>query len=239
VTRGAALGASRLAAALTALLSLSLPALAQLSPCEQAGIEAERQYALPSGLLLAIGRVESGRWDAGLRRTVPWPWAIDAAGAPQLAASKDEALRQTRTLQGRGLRNIDVGCYQISLLNHPDAFATLEQAFDPVANAQYAARFLTSLQTKLGSWEAAVAAYHSSTPTRGLPYRDLVYATWQGRPSTSLAGRNIEPVVIYLVGGVQINVWTPSPSGTASSLIGITRAPPSAEHLPRIITPGR
>jgi DNA-binding response OmpR family regulator len=226
-------------AALICLLTLAFPALAQVSPCEQAGIDAERQFALPSGLLLAIGRVESGRWDPELRRTVPWPWAIDAAGAPTLAASKQEALLQTQALQSRGLRNIDVGCYQISLLNHPDAFASLEQAFDPVVNAQYAARFLTSLHARLGDWEAAVAAYHSSTPTRGLPYRDAVYATWSGRPSTSVAGRSIEPVVIYLVGGVQISVWTPSPNGTAAGLIGITRAPPPANSLPRIITPGR
>ena len=37
------------------------------SPCEQAGLDAEREYALPAGLLSAIGRVESGRWDAALR----------------------------------------------------------------------------------------------------------------------------------------------------------------------------
>jgi hypothetical protein len=178
------------------LLALTLPAHAQVSPCEQAGTDAERQYALPSGLLLAIGRVESGRWDPAYRRTVPWPWAIDADGAPLLAASKEDAVRQTRVLQAGGLRNIDVGCFQISLLNHPTAFTDLEQAFEPVANAQYAARFLTSLYTRLGGWEAAVAAYHSSLPERGIPYRQAVYSTW-GSGAASLPARNVEPVVVY------------------------------------------
>ena len=108
------------------------------------------------------------------RRTVPWPWAIDADGEPRLTASKEEAVSRTRALQRSGVRNIDVGCFQINLQNHPSAFADLEQAFDPVANAQYAARFLTSLRTRLGGWEAAVAAYHSSYPERGIPYRQAV-----------------------------------------------------------------
>jgi hypothetical protein len=229
----------RFAAVVIGLSVLAFPVHAQISPCEQAGSNAERQYALPAGLLLAIGRVESGRWDATYRRTIPWPWAIDADGAPLMAGSKEEAVRQTRAFQGRGVRNIDVGCFQINLLNHPLAFADLEQAFDPVANAQYAARFLTSLRARLGSWEEAVAAYHSSTPARGMPYRQAVYATWSGQPSTTVMGNNIEPVVVYRIDGVQISVWSPSPTGTAAGLIGITRTPATAENLPRVITPGR
>ena len=36
-----------------------------LNACEQAGIAAEQAGGLPTGLLLAIGKVESGRWDPG------------------------------------------------------------------------------------------------------------------------------------------------------------------------------
>jgi soluble lytic murein transglycosylase-like protein len=236
---------SAIAATVALLIVMASPAHAQMSPCEQAGSDAERQYALPSGLLLAIGRVESGRWDATYRRTVPWPWAIDADGAPLLAASKDEAVRQTRALQNGGLRSIDVGCFQINLQNHPAAFTDLDQAFDPVANAQYAARFLTSLYGRLGGWEAAVAAYHSSTPARGIPYRQAVYSTWSS-PAAALASasagalpRNVEPVVVYSIGGVQINVWTPSRIGTAASLVAVPRPIAAIDSLPRIITPGR
>ena len=206
---------------------------AQVSPCEQAGSDAERQYALPSGLLLAIGRVESGRWDAAYRRTVPWPWAIDAAGEPRLVETKEAAVSQTRALQSGGLRNIDVGCFQINLQNHPSAFADLEQAFDPVANAQYAARFLASLRMQLGGWEKAVAAYHSSSPERGIPVspggvHDLVTPG-----SASIPVRSIEPVVVYSIAGARISVWTPSLAGTAASLIAVPRGTVRRSSAPR------
>jgi soluble lytic murein transglycosylase-like protein len=226
------------AAAVAWLAFLALPAHAQISSCEQAGTEAERQHSVPSGLLPAIGRVESGRWDATYRRTVPWPWAINADGAPWLAANKEEAVSRTRALQAGGVRNIDVGCFQINLQHHPSAFANLEQAFDPVANAQYAARFLASLRTRLGGWEQAVAAYHSSSPERGIPYRQAVLATWSAPGSIASPGRNIEPVVVYSIGGTRISVWSPSSIGAAGTLIAMPRDKTS-NRLPRVIAPGR
>ncbi len=222
------------------LLASISPVRAQFAPCEQAGRDAERQYSLPAGLLAAIGRVESGRWDATLGRTVPWPWAIDAAGEPRLAASKEAALQQTRALLDGGMRNIDVGCFQISLLNHPFAFADLDQAFDPVANANYAARFLTSLYARLGNWPDAVAAYHSATPALGTPYRQLVFANWAVPAGWQSPGprvaKNVQPVTVFLIGGAEIRVYTPSRAGTAASLIAIGGTP--GARLPRVITPG-
>ena len=58
----------------------------------------------------------------------------------------------------------------------------VDEAFDPDANAQYAARFLASLKSRLGGWPEAVAAYHSMDPARGERYRTLVYASWKGAP---------------------------------------------------------
>ena len=219
------------------LLQLAPSAHAQ-SPCEDAGRIAERQYDLPSGLLSAIGRVESGRWDPALRRTVPWPWAIDVAGSPQLLASKQQAVQETTALRGGGARNIDVGCFQISLLHHPTAFTDLDQAFDPAANADYAARFLTELHGRYGNWQDAVAAYHSATAAIGDPYRQAVYAKWTGAPegaSVPLAPRNVEPVTIYSIGGATIRVWTPGPPGAQAALIAVNGG---GTPLPRIITPG-
>ncbi|HJO71542.1 MAG: hypothetical protein QF450_07035 [Rhodospirillales bacterium] len=60
-----------------------------------------------------------------------------------------------RRLSARGVRNIDVGCMQVNLLYHKDAFATLEEAFEPASNAAYAARFLKDLYATSGSWSAA------------------------------------------------------------------------------------
>ena len=59
---------------------------------------------------------------------------------------------------------------------HPDAFASLEEAFDPWRNADYGARFLVQLRDQTGSWAAATADYHSATPELGTPYAAKVRA---------------------------------------------------------------
>jgi Transglycosylase SLT domain len=224
------------------LLAAKANAQTPVSPCEVAGIEAERQYALPVGLLAAIGRVESGRWDPTLGRVVPSPWAIDAAGQSQLTDSKEAALQRTRALQAGGVRNVDVGCFQINLQSHPTAFVDLDQAFDPAANAQYAARFLTSLHARLGSWDDAVAAYHSATPERGIPYRQLVYANWTVpvgwrqalAAASSLVVKPVEPLKVFSVGGAEVRVWTPSAIGHAASLVAVTSK--SEVPLPHVVS---
>src|SRR5579863_3757922 len=191
---------SRPALGFFCLLALTVAAKAQTvvepdASCEQAGRDAEREFALPIGLLGAIGRVESGRWDPTLGRVVPSPWAIDVAGQPYQSNNKAAAVQQIHALQDNGVSNIDVGCFQINLHSHPAAFSNLDQAFDPTANAQYAARFLASLHSRLGSWQDAVAAYHSATPTLGVPYQQAVFANWsapEGWQNALAAGPNLE-----------------------------------------------
>jgi hypothetical protein len=224
--------AARLAGCCVVALGLMQSARAQsAADCVQAGSAAEQRFGLPPGLLLAIGRVESGRWDARLGRLVPWPWTVDVDGEGRLFDSSSDAVAAARAAQATGRRSIDVGCFQISLLHHPDAFADLEQAFDPQANAQYAARFLASLQARLGNWHAAVAAYHSATPELGLAYSQRVFATWPGTAA-------ISPIItaqFEILPG--IHVWTPSAAGAAPEVIAVHTAFPPA--LPRIITPGQ
>jgi hypothetical protein len=234
-------------------MTMLLPSLAHAqrivqpdAPCEQAGWEAERQFDLPAGLLDAIGRVESGRWDSDFGRVVASPFAVDAAGQPLPAGSKQAAIQQTRALQQSGLHNIDVGCFQINLRDHPTAFTDLEQAFDPAANAQYAARFLSSLHARLGTWEDAVAAYHSATPALGIPYRQLVFANWSTQegwvhalptaPDTANAHENSDAATIFSIDGRIIRVWTPSAVGHAAPVVAIVGA--GSQPLPRVITPG-
>jgi len=132
--------------------------------------------------------VESGRPDPRSGRLEPWPWTIDAEGAGQFFSSRAEAVAAVRALQARGVRSIDVGCLQVNLLFHPAAFASLEQAFDPYANAAYAARFLNSLYAGRHDWKPSIAAYHSSTPVLGAGYRERVLALWRdpGRPGWGL-----------------------------------------------------
>lgn len=202
--------------------------------CDAAGLEAEQKHGLPAGLLRAIGRAESGRKDSATGEVVPWPWTINAEGRGRMFDSLAEALAATRAVQSGGVASVDVGCFQVNLVHHPLAFASLEEGFDPQANADYAARFLVSLRAKLGDWDGAVAAYHSATPERGGPYRERVYALWtrdDGAPAPAapipipLTVRTIvwtaPSAETKAAGGMK--VWTPSAQGQGAAVIRMTR----------------
>ena len=169
----------------TCLLALSLlapgaHAASRLSPfslCEAAIARVQAARDLPDGLLPALARVESGRPDAvGAAR--PWPWTIDVEGQGRFFTTKAEAVAAVRALQDIGVRSIDVGCLQVNLMYHPTAFASLDQAFDPTANAAYAAHFLVALHARDNDWTHAIASYHSETPRLGVAYRTRVMAIW-------------------------------------------------------------
>jgi hypothetical protein len=147
--------------------------------CDTAIIGAERTVRLPPRLLEAIAEVESGRPDATTGTVRPWPWTIDAEGRGEFFATKAQAIAAVVALQAQGVRSIDVGCMQVNLMHHPNAFASLDAAFDPTSNAQYAARFLNTLYAISGSWVQATAAYHSETPAIGADYERRVMARLQ------------------------------------------------------------
>lgn len=148
--------------------------------CVDAIAEQERRHGIPYRLLHAVSLVESGQWDAEQRETVAWPWTIYAEGRGRYLPSKQVAVAEVNRLQARGVRNIDVGCMQVNLMYHPNAFASLDDAFDPEVNAAYAADFLVSLKDAHGSWNRAVQHYHSATPQRHGPYQKRVWAAWRG-----------------------------------------------------------
>jgi hypothetical protein len=171
-------------ATLSAALLLVATATARAEPdCRAEAAAAERAQGVPEGLLAAIGIVESGRRDPLTGHVAPWPWSVNEAGIDHVFASRDEAVAYVARRQALGVRSLDVGCFQVNLLHHPNAFATLEEAFDPAANARYAARFLSELAARSGSWTAAVGFYHSATPELAEPYRAAVLARWRGEDS--------------------------------------------------------
>ncbi len=144
--------------------------------CRRAIEIAEHEHRLPQGLLHAIGRVESGRGGGS------WPWTINAEGKGKFFATKEEAVAEVRALQERGVRIIDVGCMQVNLYHHPQAFPDLDAAFEPVVNARYAGLFLTRLYAKAGDWITATGYYHSANPEHSEPYKANVLARWTGAP---------------------------------------------------------
>jgi hypothetical protein len=144
--------------------------------CTQAIAAAERLHQTPPNLLNTMAKVESGRPIPPTGETGPWPWAVDADGGSYFFDSKAEAVAWSKDAMARGVRYIDVGCLQIDLPQHPNAFRSIEDAFDPGLNAAYAARFLRQLHDgdAGGSWPVAVGYYHSHTPELAEEYRSRV-----------------------------------------------------------------
>jgi len=179
---------------IVALLACA-PCFVVAQPAPQPGVcraaigMAERGTNIPPQLMHAIARVESGKLDPVSGRVNPWPWTIDVEGQSIYFETKDQAVAAVRTLQANGAQSIDVGCMQVNLMHHPTAFVSLEQAFDPLANAAYAARFLILLRDRTGDWISATAQYHSATPELGLAYQQKVLAVWPEEQRFALATR--------------------------------------------------
>jgi hypothetical protein len=205
-----------------------MPAPAQA--CRHAIRAAERAAAIPEHLMAAIARVESGRADAqGVVH--PWPWTINAEGVGRYFDTKPEVIAAVRALQARGVKSIDVGCMQVNLMFHPDAFASLEVAFDPAANARYAASFLRRLNEQTGNWARATANYHSATPELGNAY--------ERRVTAALPDERLRQLAIPAGGAGNIwsvNAWTQNAWNTGGGQMLNNRAD-GARILP-MATPG-
>jgi len=99
--------------------------------CASAIGHTERDHKIPNDLLTAIAQTESGRWDGDREAVFAWPWTVTNGPDGRFFPTKAEAIAHVRALQARGIRNIDVGCMQINLHHHPDAFTDLAQALTP------------------------------------------------------------------------------------------------------------
>jgi hypothetical protein len=176
--------------------------------------------------MAAIAQVESGRRDPVSGALHPWPWTVDAEGQGTFYDSKEQAIAAVRALQARGVRSIDVGCMQVNLLQHPAAFSSLEQAFDPMANADYAGRFLAELHGQTGAWPAATALYHSATPDLGAAYQRKVMAVW---PEEQLLADAAPRIALAHAWGATLTagLFPPPPRRSTGALI-----------LPRTAAPG-
>jgi hypothetical protein len=187
----------RAAAALALVAALALapvPARAALGPaqtsveseesdgpaCAEPIAWAERLTRMPERLLAAVALAESGRWDPVHRAKVAWPWTVNSGGEGRFFPTKAAAIAWVKSLRARGVRNIDVGCMQVNLMHHPDAFADLDEAFEPATNVAYAAAFLMRLFEDKRSWTTAIGLYHSATPVFHFAYRQKVLAIWNG-----------------------------------------------------------
>ncbi len=175
------------ASAVFVLLYLWFPAPVMASICGAHMAKYEKQYRLPRNILNAIGLTESGHIDPETKKFVPWPWTIYSEGRGRYHDSKQAAISDVEALKRRGVKNIDVGCMQVNLKYHPDAFANLQQAFDPETNVAYAALFLSKLREEHKSWGKSIARYHSATKDRGERYVQKVMKNWNSARKLNVA----------------------------------------------------
>lgn len=206
--------------------------------CDLAARRAARDQGVPLDVLRAITRTETGR--GGKQGLQPWPWTVNMEGAGKWFQTEDEARAYVFSHFKRGARSFDVGCFQINFKWHGQAFNSIDQMFDPVANAQYAARFLRDLHNEFGDWSKAAGAYHSRTPTYANRYTarfDRVRA--QLKPVETVAALPVERTrqrATFTAPQPLVNLHNPSPliaQGTArmGSLVPLNGGGSSAQAL--------
>jgi hypothetical protein len=179
--------------------------------CSNAIAAAEHAYGVPNGLLAAIGLAESGLLDpkSGFRR--PWPWTVAVDGKGRFFASEQDALNAVAAIERSSAHSVDVGCMQVNLGQHPGAFQSLAEAFDPLRNADYAARYLLQLHRGGLDWLQAAGSYHSYTPGLQAPYLRLVERFYAGLRSLPGSVPNSVPVLPAAVSVSEIGS-APQPS---------------------------
>jgi hypothetical protein len=137
-------------------------------------------------------------------------------------ATRENAIASTRKALAQGSRFTDVGCMQVDLQYHPTAFKSLEEAYDPATNADYAARFLAGLYVAAGgNWFVAAGWYHSRSPDLAHLYRAQITAVGSGRP-LAMPGR----LRLALPGG-----------GVRIMLIGSLAPPSTTDCMPGCYRP--
>lgn len=155
----------RLLGAAVVVTAAALPSPASADHCLAAIDYASRALGVAPSVLHAVALTESAR--AGR----PSPWAINDHGQARHFATEAEALEHVRQRLAEGATNIDIGCFQINWHWHGARLRDPARALNPTLNAVYAAGYLLELHRELGSWSAAIGAYHSRTEARARNYR--------------------------------------------------------------------
>lgn len=132
----------------------------------------EKKHNLPVNSLYSISLHETAKKHSRHNILVVWPWTVmnNKEKKGYHFKTQNEAIGYAKMQFVSGNKNLDVGCMQINLKYHPDAFVSLDQAFSPKSNIAYGAYFLNKNREKLGSIEKAIGRYHSATEHLAVKY---------------------------------------------------------------------
>ena len=144
-----------------ALIAGRAQALPAAEVCEWAAMQAASETGVPSDILGALTLTETGRRMDGVVR--PWAWSANSEGEGTWFDDPESAIAFAHDRLAQGRTNLDIGCFQLNYRWHGQNFASVEQMFDPLENARYAARFVAGLFAEMGDWRRAAGAFHSRT----------------------------------------------------------------------------
>lgn len=172
------------------ILQLPIASFAALDPeireskkCSNLFSYFEKKYNLPKNTLHSISLQETQKRHEDFAFNMVWPWTVNVQGKGFHFKTKDKALKFTEEQLKSGKQSIDVGCMQINLKYHPDAFNSLEQAFSPRRNVAYGAKFLRDKYEQYGNWDKAIGSYHSATASKSKQYSSRVKKLSNNMPS--------------------------------------------------------
>lgn len=137
--------------------------------CDHVARIVANETGVPLDILRAITRTETGRAKNGV--LAPWPWTVNMEGKGVWFDNQQDALAYVHKHYAAGARSFDVGCFQLNYRWHGQHFSDVTHMFEPVANARYAADFLSRLYAETQNWDDAAAAYHSRTPKYAEKYK--------------------------------------------------------------------
>jgi soluble lytic murein transglycosylase-like protein len=135
--------------------SSSSGSAAESNICEREMYQASKLHHVPLGVLYAVGMTETGN-KGSLQ-----PYALNVEGKAVKASSAQEALAAFARAKADGAKLIDLGCMQINHYYHGREFASVPEMLIPARNVAYAAKFLSELREREGSWTMAVARYNA------------------------------------------------------------------------------
>lgn len=160
----------RLIPALCVGLFSTLAQASQTTLCEDAARYASQHTGVPLSVLRAVALAETGQTKFDKNKYSAWPWTVQSGQQGHWFTDKDAAMQFVQSLLAAQTTNIDIGCFQINMRWHGQAFQSLDDMFSPRSNALYAAHFLQDLYSQTGAWRTAVGRYHSRDTDRAEAY---------------------------------------------------------------------
>ena len=130
----------------------------------------EKKHHIPSGLLLAVIKTESGLN----------PFALNINGKSLYFKNKEKAVQAINKEISSGVTNIDIGLAQINYRWHGSRFDSVESMLSIDKNISYAAELLSNLKLKHRDWHKALRHYHSAKPAHHKQYSRKVVMCWLG-----------------------------------------------------------